>query len=77
MFWEFNPGYAVKPVCALTLAKYYDVKYPIASQIPSQKVERQAYKKTSYKTPFGVIEKNTPILGADAPKPNIPRWMRK
>lgn len=62
--------------CALTLASYYDVKYPIASQIPSRPVENQPIKRTSIRTPFGVIEHNRDTFNFGAkPKLKLPRWM--
>jgi hypothetical protein len=62
--------------CALTLASYYDVKYPIASQIPSRPVENQPTKRTSIRTPFGVIEHNRDTFNFGAkPKLKLPRWM--
>ena len=63
--------------CALTLAKYYDVKYPMTSPIPIQRTENQQYKKSIYHTPFGNIEKKSSVLKWEDPKQSIPRWMRK
>jgi len=63
--------------CAETLARFYDVKYPIAFQIPTQKVENQSYKSPTIKTPFGSFERNNNgFKFNDRQKVNLPRWMR-
>ena len=62
--------------CALTLASYYDIKYPIASQIPSKPVENQPLKRTVIRTPFGNIERNKDMFNLAAkPKLKLPRWL--
>lgn len=62
--------------CALTLASYYDIKYPIASQIPIKQTENQPVKRISIRTPFGNIERKDNILSTDIkPKTKLPRWM--
>jgi len=64
--------------CALTLASYYDVKYPIASQIPSKQVENQQVRERMFKTPFGNIQqkKSSILNNNDSSKIILPRWMR-
>ena len=64
--------------CALTLAKYYDVKYPISNSIPSQNKTQIQYTKTTFKTPFGVFDRNpnTKSLDFETKKTKLPMWMR-
>lgn len=65
--------------CALTLARYYDVKYPIASQIPSNRPEPTQREKQEYRTMFGKIERKSQqiIGGNNQPKVRIPSWLKK
>lgn len=63
--------------CALTLASYYDIKYPLASQIPTKPADNQQVRRASLKTPFGIIErKNNKLSFEGSNKVNLPRWMR-
>lgn len=63
--------------CALTLAAYYDIKYPITQQIPSSKPKQEVYKSYSVRTPFGTFENKPKTFEFDKPnKPNIPNWMK-
>jgi len=64
--------------CAETLAKYYDVKYPITSQIPSQKIYKHTDAPKSQRTFFGVIQQQPKDrLFKDSKSPTLPRWMQK
>lgn len=64
--------------CAETLAKYYDVKYPITSYIPTNNRDNNPQRSKSFRTPFGVIEKNSKQFSFDKKKSSpLPFWMRK
>ena len=64
--------------CAETLAKYYDVKYPIASQIPSKNIENQQVKASSVRTPFGIFQKKEQGVSFDnSSKIKLPSWLSR
>jgi hypothetical protein len=64
--------------CALTLASYYDIKYPIAQYLTYNKEEQRPYRKKSIQTPFGMIEFKPKFksMMEEEPKHKIPRWMK-
>ena len=64
--------------CALTLAKYYDVKYPISFSIPTQKVDNQQYKSKIVRTPFGNFDNSSAKkqFSFQDSKVKLPMWMR-
>lgn len=64
--------------CALTLAKYYDIKYPLTSFAPKKQENVQQHQSKYVHTPFGSINKssNNFAFGAKGSSP-LPRWMRK
>ena len=62
---------------ALTLAKHYDVKYPIASQIVSRYNQNEKFKPSAIRAFGMMIERKENIFSFDPPKKsNIPSWMR-
>jgi hypothetical protein len=62
---------------ALTLAKHYDVKYPIASQIVSKYNQNEKFKPSAIRAFGMMIETKENIFSFDPPKKsNIPSWMR-
>lgn len=64
--------------CAETLAKYYDVKYPISAIPKTNQSENESHIRNIIKTPFGNIERTSNKFDFGSPKKmNIPRWMRK
>jgi hypothetical protein len=68
--------------CAETLARYYDVKYPIASQIPNKSKQEVKTQSQFFQTPWGKIEKKPFQLNLEQDKKpqkptNIPSWMQK
>ena len=64
--------------CALTLASYYDIKYPIAQYIKYNNEEQKPYRKKAIQTPFGMIEFKPKFksITEEQPKHKIPRWMK-
>ena len=64
--------------CALTLASYYDVKYPITQSVGNQKTEVKKQERNIIRTPFGNLEKKRPpTFMMEEQKTKLPRWMRK
>lgn len=64
--------------CALTLARYYDVKYPITQQIPTKNKEVQQQKRNIVRTPFGNFDHSNKAqpFSFDNKKTKLPMWMR-
>jgi len=65
---DINVDRVVSMGCALTLARHYDIAYPIALQKPKSNNPQDIYPQKQLNTMFGVIEKNnnTPFSN---PKP--------
>jgi len=63
--------------CAITLAKYYDIKYPLANSIPTNNTNIQREARKIFKTPFGNLEKKTNVFDFQDKTNKLPRWMRK
>jgi len=63
--------------CAETLARYYDAKYPIASQIPNRNKEI-VVERDYQRTMFGEIKKKSNSLDfSNKSNIKIPSWLRK
>jgi hypothetical protein len=63
--------------CCLTLAKYYDIEFPIANQSYKQpSVNDVIGQKSSFKTMFGTIQKSSPFVDKGY-KTSTPRWLRR
>jgi len=63
---------------ALTLAQFYDIKYPITGNIVKQPTITEVLhsKQPIIRTPFGII-KTQEQANKSSYQPNIPRWLRK
>jgi len=65
--------------CAETLARFYDVKYPIAQMPKSIRKEENVQHSKTINTPFGRItsKDNSVNFNYSSKENSIPRWMRR
>lgn len=73
---DINVDRIISYGCALTLARYYDVKYPIVFTMPENK-PKEVHKNHTIRTPFGNIDTSKQLFGFDKPKIKLPSFMQR